>query len=128
MVVLDTSIVIDHLRQLGKESVLDRLVKNIASDNLAISVITIQELYEGKSLSNVEKESYLLNTISRMKILPYSYEVAELAGILNRNLSQPIGFPDSAIAATAILNEARLFTLNEKDFTGIRDLELYKLK
>ena len=124
--VLDTNVIIDHLRQQGIESILDRLVKNMSQEDLAISVLTVQELYEGKSISNVESENYLISTISPIKLLPYTYEVAEMAGTLNRNLPQPIEFPDAAIAATAILNEAQLFTLNKKDFAQIPKLELYE--
>ena len=59
-----------------------------------------------------------------MNILPYSYEVAQMAGRIARDHKQPIEFPDAAIAATAIVNNASLFTLNQKDFKGIKELEL----
>ena len=43
-----------------------------------------------------------------------------------RDISTPLEFMDAAIAATAILHGAQLFTLNKKDFERIGDLELYK--
>lgn len=128
MVVLDTSVIIDHLRQKSRaDSALISLAKNISRDNLAISAITVQELYEGQSTKDQEEENFLLATIGSLKILPYTYQVAELAGKLSRDLAQPIEFPDSAIAATAIINGAQIFTLNKKDFLPIQNLEFYEI-
>ena len=126
MVILDTSIIIDHIRQPeAKETHLMKIAQKVAKENLAISVITIQELYEGRSIRNRETEEYLLATISPLKILPYNYEVAQLAGEIARDLSRPIELADAAIAATAIINGASLFTLNKRHFTGIGDLNFY---
>lgn len=127
MVVLDTSIIIDHLRQKPENSILLKLARSISQDNLGISMITIQELYEGQSTKDPKAENYLLSTVGTIKILSYNYETAELAGKLARDIPT-IEFADSAIAATAIQNQAQLLTLNEKDFTGIPDLEIYKMK
>lgn len=125
MVILDTSIIIDHLRQRkDKETALMKIAKKVSKENLAISVITVQELYEGKSTRNESQEQYLLATISPLKILPYTYEEAQLAGTIARDLKEPIEFADAAIAASAIINGASLFTLDKKDFRKIKDLEL----
>ena len=123
--ILDTSIIIDHLRQIKtKESYLLKLAKKKPKEELAISIISIQELYEGKSTKNERKEQCLLATISPLKILPYTYEIAQLAGELARDHSCPIELADAAIAASAVQNGAPLFTLNKKDFKGIKRLEL----
>lgn len=71
-----------------------------------------------------EEVHYLLETLKPLKILPYIFEVAEMAGKIARDLGRRIELPDAAIAATAIINGAALFTLNKKDFTGIKNLEL----
>lgn len=92
---------------------------------MAISVISIQELYEGKSTREKDKEEHLLATIAPLKILPYNYEVAQLAGEIARDLDYPIELADAAIAATAIVNGALLFTLNKRHFKGIKDLNFY---
>lgn len=127
MVILDTNIIIDHLRFSAKgETALIRIAKEIAKENLAISVITVQELYEGKSSKDKQKEDYLLSTITPLKILPYDYEVAQLAGEIARDLEQSIEFADAAIAATAIINGAFLHTLNKKHFQGITGLEFWQ--
>ena len=127
MVVLDTNIIIDHLRFSAKgETALMSIAKKVAKENLAISVITVQELYEGKSAKDKQKEDYLLSTITPLKILPYDYEAAQLAGEIARDLEQSIEFADAAIAATAIVNGAFLRTLNKKHFQGIVGLEFWQ--
>jgi len=125
MVVLDTSVIIAHLRQArAKETVLMKIAGKVTKENLAISLVTIQELYEGRSTRSKEKEKSLLATITPLKILPYTWEVAQLAGEIARDLHRSIEFADAAIAATAIINGSPLLTLNKKHFLGIKDLEL----
>lgn len=125
MVVLDTNIIIDHLRQPPhKDTLLKRIARKTRKEDIAISVITVQELYEGKSTLDEEKEAYLLATITPLRILPYTYETAQLAGKIARDLKQPVEFADVAIAATAITHGASLLTLNKQHFSGIRELEI----
>ena len=125
MVVLDTNIIIDHLRLSGNEdSQLTKVAKQKPKEVLAISMITVQELYEGRSTRDSQKEQYLLATISPLKILPYTYEVAQLAGEIARDLNRPVEIVDAAISATTILNGASLLTLNKKDFDGMQNLQL----
>ena len=129
MVILDTNIIIDHLR-LNKSndlSALDKLASKELRESLAISVISVQELYEGRSTIEVEKESDLLNLITPLSIIQYNYLIAETAGKIARDLKQLIDFADAAIAASAIINNAPLVTLNKKHFIGIKGLTLYKL-
>ena len=129
MVVLDTNIIIDHLRQKqAKETLLLAVAREAAKENLAISTITVQELYEGKSTRNLKTEEYLLDIIMPLKILPYTYEVAQLSGEIARDLDHSIEFADAAIAATAIVNGAILATLNKRHFAGIKNLELMNIK
>ncbi len=100
------------------------LVKNNPKEDIAISMITIQELYEGRSTKDPRKEQFLLATISPLKILPYTYEVAQLAGAIARDLGQAIELADAAIATTAIANGCQLITLDKNDFQGIEDLAI----
>lgn len=57
--------------------------------------------------------------------MPYTYEVAQLAGAIARDLKQSLEFADAAIAATAIVNGAVLATFNKRHFAGIEDLEFF---
>lgn len=124
MVILDTSVIVDHLRQPTKgDTVLSQFCKRY-SESAAISVISVQELYRGKSTKETDAEQYLLQTLSQFDILPYTHEIAKKAGEITRDSKELIEFGDAAIAAAAILNQAKLFTLNSKHFQGIKDLEL----
>ena len=125
MVILDTGIIIDHLRlaKNSQNSILIRIVKQKPKETLALSIISVQELYEGQSTQDEDKEQALLATISPLRILPYTYEVAELAGKIARDLKQSIELADAAIAATAITNGCQLLTLNKKDFANIKNLD-----
>jgi|GEM_PF-303212 tRNA(fMet)-specific endonuclease VapC len=129
MVVLDTNVIIDHLRLENKQasSLLTRAVQQHQKETLAISILTIQELYAGRSTQDTQKEQHLLATISPLRILPYNYEVAKLAGEIARSLDNPIGLADAAIAATTILSGGTLLTANNKDFSGIKGLTLNSL-
>lgn len=128
MVILDTNIIIDHLRQSGsKESFLEMIVKREGSKALFISMITLQELYEGKSTKEEEKLQDMLTILSPISIIDYTKEIAVLAGKIARDLKLPIEFADVAIAASALFHGATLFTLNRKHFKDIPDLELYEI-
>lgn len=129
MIVLDTNIIIDHLRQhhAKGDSRLMQAARHHPKETLALSMVSLQELYEGRSTRDSHKEQYLLATISPLKLLPYNYEVAKLAGEIARDLSRPIELADAAIAATTILHGASLLTLNVKGFQGIETLTLAAL-
>lgn len=125
MVILDTNIIIDHLRQPKiKQSRLVKLASQKPKEALALSVVSVQELYEGKSTKDKQKEQFLLATISPLKILAYTFEVAKLAGQIARDIKKPIELADAAIAATTIVHHAQLLTFNKKDFRLIKGLEL----
>lgn len=125
MVILDTNIIIDHLRRSSKDSALSELSKKYGREEVGISVITIQELYEGKSTSDPVKENQMMSILGLLNIFPYDVEVARLAGEIARDAEEPIELADAAIAATAIINEAELCTLNRKHFQTIPNLKLY---
>lgn len=128
MVILDTSIIIDHLRQIpkpGADTQLTQIIEKYGSDEtVCISIISIQELYHGKSTKSIDEEQKILQVIAPLSVLAYNYEIAEYAGKIARDLTTRLEFADAAIAATAILSEAPLATLNTKDFTQIPDLKL----
>lgn len=125
MVVLDTNVIIDHLRlPKGSETALIKITRLSPSEIIAVSVISVQELYQGKSSRESMKENDIRMILDNVKILPYDMKVAKLAGRIIRDLSCPIGFADAAIAATAIINGYSLFTNNKKDFVDIKNLQL----
>lgn len=128
MVIIDTNVIIDHLRRKDRtDSVLSQISRKEGVGNLALSTITIQELYEGSSTKNKIKEELLLETISPLAAVTYTYKIAQYAGEMMRDLKITISFADAAIASTAILHDSSLFTLNEKHFQTIPRLKLYYL-
>lgn len=125
MVIIDTSIIIDQLRRpKGTKTELIKFIKLKSDQDLTISMISIQELFQGQSTKDQGRLQILLAIISPLRILPYTYEIAQAAGELVRDTEQPIQFADAAIAATAIVNNCQLLTFNKKDFVGIKNLSL----
>ena len=125
MVIVDTSIIIDHLRRpKGTQTELIRFIKTKADKDLAISMISIQELFQGQSTKDQWRLQSMFAIISPLRILPYTYEIAQLAGEIIRDTREPIQFADAAIAATAIDNNCKLLTFNKKDFVKIKTLSL----
>ena len=103
----------------------ERPIENVTMKKVYMKEKEEEKAKEETSTKEKDKEVYLLATISPLKILPYTYEVAQLAGEIARNSGRPIEFADAAIAATAIVNNYKLYTLNKKHFKGIKELVLY---
>lgn len=126
MILLDTNIIIDHLRlERSVPSALVKVVKNCPDEDFLLSVISVTELYEGKSTRKKSEEQRLLSVISPLRIAPYTFAIAQLSGQIMRDNWRPIELADAAIAATAIVNRAKLYTANKKDFVGIKGLEFW---
>lgn len=128
MVVIDTSIIIDHLRQpRGQKTALRQLVAAYDKTDLGLSIVTVQELYRGRSTRTLHKEDLMLGILSPLSILPYTYEIAKLGGELMRDSKAVLELADAAIAATAMVNDAQVATLNTKDFSVIKNIKLVDL-
>lgn len=123
-IVVDTSILIDHLRR-GEVSkrIFDQLAQEKAS--LYIPTIVMYELYSGKStrVSSVQEEiQYLLGDIKRIEL---SEEIARTAGELLRDSKKRIDVADYIIAASALEIGGTVVTLNTKHFSQIPHLRIY---
>lgn len=120
--IIDTSVVIDHLRQKKKISTLltQILTKGM---NIKMSLITVGELYSGLYLPTQEKEFEKILNVA--EILSIDFEIAKKAGEVRRVTN--IGLMDAFTAATAISLGLQLATLNEKDFKKVSGLDLYKI-
>ncbi len=119
-ILLDTSIIISHLR-------LDQTKKLLATNTkYYISDITIVELFSGKSIwESTKKKSQLTQVIKQCTRLPTTLKISQLAGMIRSGYHTQI--PDAIIAATALVHKLPLATLNTKDFTPIPHLKLSKL-
>ncbi|OGK16222.1 hypothetical protein A2690_03215 [Candidatus Roizmanbacteria bacterium RIFCSPHIGHO2_01_FULL_39_12b] len=96
MVILDTNIIIDHLRQEpNKKTMLRRLVEKEGYKNLSLSLLSIQELFTGRSTQIDRMQTSLLATVAPLQLLPYTFAIAQMAGELIRDNKQTCTFVDA---------------------------------
>ena len=120
---IDTSIIIDHLRKKNKSK--SQLYKIIDNPNLFVSTITIYELFAGAI--NEQKRKDINDFIVLVKILPFTRETAERAGKIYLSLREKnklIEVGDILIGATALTNNLPLMTLNVEHFERIEELQV----
>ena len=128
MVVLDTNIIIDHLRRPKAQlTPLRFLVEQLDWSGLAVSSITVAELFAGRSTKKSKHSSAVITLLNSITIQDTNYLIARRAGEIVRDYPQ-IDLVDAFIAATAIYLKAPLATLNKKHFQSISDLELVNVR
>lgn len=118
MILLDTDVLIDHLRGV---SAARRFLKRHPG-NLAISVVTVAELYAGVRPGAEEAELEAITNLCR--IYEIDRGIAQQAGRLRKQYfpSSGIDLSDALIAATAQVHRSRLATLNRRHYPMLRDL------
>jgi len=124
--ILDTNIV----SYLMKGGPLGRAYQpHVQNHLLAISIITVGELYFGAEKGNWGKSrrNELEAIIRRFVIIPYDHEVARCYGRLvaeRQRAGRPIAPNDAWIAACTVRHAVPLVTHNPKDFQGITSLQV----
>jgi predicted nucleic acid-binding protein len=120
-VLVDTSVLIDHLR--GNRGARDALEEVVArGDRLAASVVVKVEILAGM---HPDEERLTRRLLGAMEWLAVNDPIAERAGELaNRYLRSHPGVDpvDYIIAATAIVHEASLWTQKLEHFPMFPDL------
>ena len=122
MLLIDTDVLIDHLRGFGPAIAL----LSGSKSRLVLSSISVAELYQGVRGGSEGREQRILDMfLDRFEIIPLSHEIAMEAGLLRREYqrSHGIGLADSVIAATAESLGARLVTCNIKHYPMFEALE-----
>jgi len=123
---IDTSILIDHLRKLHKDkTVFYQLTFHY---DYIISSITEFEFSVGSTPRNRQFTEELL---AKLSILPFDSACVKVATEIYRDLkakNQLISLPDIFIAATAISHDLQLLTLNRKHFERVENLKLYTIE
>lgn len=123
MVLCDTNILIEFYKR--KPRIIQEL-RRIGQDELAISVVTQTELYFGA----LDKEELRRIKQHLLLLRRYPIDVAISNVFLQLmetySLSHKLSLPDALIAATALVHEIELYTLNRRDFRFIPDLKLYR--
>ncbi|MBN2824520.1 MAG: type II toxin-antitoxin system VapC family toxin [Campylobacterales bacterium] len=118
MIFLDTNILIEYLK--GNE----QLIEPYSIHELFISDVVVMELYQGAR--NKSDLNFIISKIENFKILETHSEIMALATQLIKeyNLSHNLKMFDAIIAATAMVYDMPLMSLNQKDFKYINELSL----
>lgn len=121
-VLCDTNILIELYK--GNQAILQEM-KRIGSPNIYISDVTAGELLYGAR--DKRELEILKNDIASLNCLPIDAGISRLSIelISKYSLSHNLTLPDALIAATSMVHDLMLYTLNQKDFQYLQ-LKLYK--
>ncbi|MGV3600604.1 MAG: type II toxin-antitoxin system VapC family toxin [Dyadobacter fermentans] len=121
--VVDTGIFIEYLRKPEKSKTILASLPNDSS--LFVSAVTVYELMMGATTDQKKKDVEIL--LEGISILPFDEEVSLKAADIYHNLRRRnliIEFRDIFIAATAIIFQLPIKTLNKDHFQRIETLKL----
>jgi len=121
--VIDTSIFIDHLRARDKKK--SKLFLIPDSEPIFLTSVTMYELLMGATDENKLKDIRMLT--EEIPVLPFDESVSRKAAEIYHELrleNKMIEFRDIFIAATCLVFELPLITLNKKHFERIKGLKL----
>jgi tRNA(fMet)-specific endonuclease VapC len=127
---IDTDWVIDHLRQV---EVVTRRLEELTPEGLALSIVSLAELYEGVYYSRdpVRSEEVLKNFLSpELEILDNDQETCQIFGRERGRLRQQgrsIGDMDLFIAATCLRHNLSLLSNNRRHFEQVEGLEIISI-
>lgn len=124
---LDTSVLIDHLRGYEPATIFLETVLN-SGVPAAVSTITEMELYAGKSMDLPDMEQSVISLLTLFKVIPVNSSIARQAGSLLRSYRHQGLTPiDAVIASTAMENNANLITRNIKHFRMVKGLIVFNI-
>lgn len=118
MIVLDTDVVIDYLRGTRQAA---RFLEE-RTEPLAVSVVTIAELYSG--VRGDDEEAAVETLLSAFHVFEIDRRVAQQAGKFRQQYlrSHGVEIPDALIAATCVVHHTELATLNRRHYPMISHL------
>jgi tRNA(fMet)-specific endonuclease VapC len=121
---IDTDWIIHALH--GKRGVARKLLE-LREEGLAVSVISLAELYEGvyRSADPVANEKVLKDFLSGVMVLGLNDEICKMFGELRAKLRKQgnlMGDFDLLIASTCLCHNLTLLTDNIKDFERVENL------
>ena len=124
MVLCDTNVIIEALK---KNPTVIQTIEKIGMDSIAVSVITVMELYYG-SLNRAELMK-IKRHLSSIRIFQLGKEISVTASnLIERYVkSHGLQIPDALIAATSITRDIQLYIGNTKDFVYIEKIRLWSL-
>ena len=125
MILCDTDIFIEAFK--NNTLVTDSL-KRIGFKNIALSAITLMELYFGAL--NKRELAKIKSRLQKLEIINLDQKITETAiNMIERYAkSHGLHIPDALIAATAICGGMQLLSYNVKDFKFVEGIRLYSEK
>jgi tRNA(fMet)-specific endonuclease VapC len=121
---LDTNIVSYLLKG---HTLAERYRPHLEGHTLAVSFMTVAELYEGACRARWGKKKLALleGALQSYLVFPFAAELCRRWGLVRyERRKQPISPEDAWIAATALVHNCPLVTHNAADFKGIAGLVL----
>lgn len=122
-VVVDTDIIIDHLRQPRKKTLFKKLIKD-RTLKVILPAVCLTELYIGKSAARPKEENRLKRVINKTKLALADKNISKRAGVLIRRYPN-LYLADALVAATALEESASLCTFNKSHFENISSLKFF---
>jgi tRNA(fMet)-specific endonuclease VapC len=123
---VDTSVLIRHLRQKTGKSVFDTACATFGQPVVSEMVVFELEVGARRAGHTLEFNAHFAEVPTYPLSLEVLLEAADIqATLLKQN--QVIGLPDTFIAATAIVHDLPLFSLNTAHFQRIDGLTLLQL-
>jgi len=116
---LDTSILIDYLRGLKEAKNLIEKIRN-KEIHCLVSTLTEAELFAGKECEKESKREEIKALILLCEKLHIDNEISQKAGEFKRKYN--ILLDDCIIAATAHIQNVRLWTKNIEEFKKIKEI------
>ncbi len=122
MILVDTNILIEIYR--NNLSIIET-VMHIGQDNIVISDITCAELLYGAR--NKKELQIIAKDLNKLQNISIDNQISKTAVelVAKYALSHKLSIPDALIAATALHNNLKIFTLNVKDFVYIKGIQLF---
>jgi predicted nucleic acid-binding protein len=122
MILVDTNVFIEYYKN---NPAICKILERIDPQKIAINDVVCAELYFGAR--NKQELADIVADMEKLTVLAIFPNISKLAVNLIKQfcLSHKLKLPDALIAATAILHNAELFTLDRKGFAYIPNLKLY---
>ena len=124
MILADTDVLIDFF--FGNQPVADGVQSLLEEEKLAVSVVTVFELYAG--VEGAKRLNQIELFLGSVMVVPMEKEVAVKAGSLYTTLKKRgklIGNQDILIASTALHHSWPIFTRNLKHFGQVDGIKFY---
>ncbi|MGB5158169.1 MAG: type II toxin-antitoxin system VapC family toxin [Desulfobacterales bacterium] len=124
MILCDTNVIIEALKN---NPVVIHTIEKISLERIAVSAVTVMELYYG-ALNKAELKK-IKRHLSSIRIFQIDEAISVAASELIEQYAKSHGLqiPDALIAATSINRDLQLYTGNTKDFIYIENISLWSV-